>query len=91
MTWLEQRRPGDSAELLQDYPGKLVHIDCRHCDRTGRYGLAGLVRLYGPAAALPEVLATLSADCPRQQDWRTAGPCGAGFPGWCRGRRPSRR
>jgi hypothetical protein len=30
----------------------------------------------GPAAALPEVLTELSADCPRQQDWRIHDPCG---------------
>ena len=79
MAWLPQREPGPDVILLQDYPTKVVRIDCRHCDRTGRYGLAGLVRLYGPTAALPEVLAVLSADCPRRQDLHTDGPCGAGF------------
>jgi len=80
MPWLEQCQPGESGELLQDYPGKVVRIECRYCDRTERHGLAGLVRRYGPAAALPEVLAALAADCPRREDWRSTGPCGAGFP-----------
>jgi hypothetical protein len=80
MAWLQQRQPGGHAVLLQDHPGKLVHIACRYCDRTERYGLARLIRRYGPAAGLPDVLAALSADCPRRQDWRTHGPCGAGFP-----------
>jgi hypothetical protein len=80
MTWLEQRQPGGDAVLLEDYPGKLVRIECSHCDRTGRYGLALLVQRFGPAAGLPDVLAALSADCPRRQDGRINGPCGAGFP-----------
>jgi hypothetical protein len=79
MAWLTQHQPGDDAVLLQDYPAKLVRIDCQYCDRTGRYGLAGLERRFGPAAGLPDVLAALSADCPRQQDWRLHGPCGAGY------------
>jgi hypothetical protein len=79
-TWLEQRQPGEAGELLQNYPHKVVRIECRYCDRTERYGLAWLVRRFGPAAALPDVLAALSDDCPRRQNWRHTGPCGAGFP-----------
>jgi hypothetical protein len=79
-TWLEQRQPGEAGELLQNYPHKVVRIECRYCDRTERYGLAWLVRRFGPAAALPEVLAALFTDCPRREDWRIHGPCGAGFP-----------
>jgi hypothetical protein len=75
-TWLEQRQPGEAGELLQDYPHKVVRIECQYCDRTERYGLAWLVRRFGPAAALPEVLAALSDDCPR----RHTEPCGAAFP-----------
>jgi hypothetical protein len=80
MAWLKQCQPGGDAVLLGDYPDKVVRIDCGYCDRTGRYGLAGLVRRYGPAAGLPDVLKALSADCPRRQDWPIHGPCGACFP-----------
>ena len=80
MAWLPQRELDPDVILLRDYPNRVVRIDCRHCDRSGRYGLALLVRRYGPAAGLPEVLAALSADCPRRQDWRITGPCSAGFP-----------
>jgi hypothetical protein len=80
MAWLPQHQPGDDVVLLQDYPDKLVRLNCRYCDRTGRYGLAGLVRRFGPAAGLPDVLEALSADCPRREDCRLHGPCGAGFP-----------
>lgn len=68
------------AVLLRDFPGDLVHIDCVHCPRRGRYRLAGLIGRFGPAASVPEVLAALSADCERRRDWRITGPCGAGFP-----------
>jgi hypothetical protein len=76
---LPQRQPGDDVMLLQDYPARLVRIDCRYCNRTGRYGLARLVQRFGPAAGLPDVLAALSAGCPRRQDWRVTGSCGADF------------
>jgi hypothetical protein len=80
MAWLSQREPGPDLILLRDYPRKVVRIDCRYCDHSERCGLASLVRRYGPAAALTEVLAVLVAECPRQQDWHSTGPCGAGFP-----------
>ena len=80
MRWLEQRQPGGDAVLLQDYPNKLVCIECGYCDRTERYGLASLVQRYGPAAGLPDVLKALSADCPQLQDCRLHGPCGMNFP-----------
>jgi hypothetical protein len=57
MAWLPQHRPGDDVVLLENYPDRVVRLSCRYCDRTGRYGLAGLVRRFGPAAGLPDVLA----------------------------------
>jgi hypothetical protein len=81
VTWLPQRQSGPDVILLRDYPaGEVVRITCRYCPRAGRYRLARLIERFGPAAALPEVLAALSADYPRRQDWRINGPCGAGFP-----------
>jgi hypothetical protein len=90
MAWLEQRQPGECGELLRDYPDRVIRIDCRYCDRTGRYDLAWLVQCYGPAAALPEVLAALVTGCPRRENWRLHGPCGARFPDLMPSRRPSR-
>jgi hypothetical protein len=80
MAWLKQCQPGGDAVLLLDYPDRVVRIECRYCERTGRHGLARLVRRFGPEAGLPDVLKALSADCPRRQDRRFNGPCGAGFP-----------
>jgi hypothetical protein len=90
MTWPTQHPPGVAAVLLRDFPAEVVRIDCRYCERAGRYRLAALVQQFGPAAVLPEVLAALSADCPRRADWCITRPCGAGFPDlteplrWCR-------
>jgi len=80
MTWLNQREPGPNVILLEDYPGKVVYLGCQYCDRSERHGLAGLVRRFGPAAGLSDVLEALSADCSRWQDRQIAGPCGASFP-----------
>jgi len=80
MPQLEQREGCRDLVLLRDYPDRVVRLDCLHCDRTGRYDRAELMHRFGPAACLPEVLAALSADCPRRRAWRTRGPCGAGFP-----------
>ena len=49
---MEQREDCCDVVLLQDYPDKVVRLDCRYCDRTGRYGLAGLVQRFGAAAGL---------------------------------------
>ncbi len=85
MAWLEQREDGWDVVLLSDFQGRVVCIDCRRCDRTGRYGLAELVQRFGPAASFSDVLAAVSADCSRRQDRRTRGPCGAGFTGLAEG------
>jgi hypothetical protein len=79
MAWLEQRQPGDSAVLLQNYPVPVVRIDCRRCDRAGGYRRAILVERFGPAASLPDVLGALFADCPRRRVGQLGGLCGAGF------------
>ena len=80
MPQLEQREGGRDLVLLRDYPKRVVRLDCSRCDRTGRYDRAELMQRFGPAACLPDVLAALTADCPRRRAWRTHGPCGAGFP-----------
>jgi hypothetical protein len=58
----------------------VVRLDCRHCDRTGGYGLAGLMRRFGPAAGLPEVLVALSADCPAGRTAASTDPAALAFP-----------
>ena len=58
MPWLEQREGCRDVVLLQDFPGKVVRLDCHHCDQTGRYDRAELMHRFGPTACLPNVLAT---------------------------------
>ncbi len=43
-----------------------VLIGCDKCDRTGSYGLGGLIVRYGLDLRLPALLALVSADCPRR-------------------------
>jgi len=80
-TWLRQRRRGDGAVLLADWPGgPMVLVECTPCGRTGRYALARLVERYGPAAGMPDVLDAITADCPRHRRARFFDqPCRARF------------
>jgi hypothetical protein len=78
--WLQQMRPTDGALRVQDYPGEVIRIACRRCDRVGQYQRARLAERFGPTAELPEVLDHLAAGCPRRGIGRFSDPCGARFP-----------
>jgi len=65
---------------LRDYPSDRVKVLCRPCGREGAYSLAGLMRRHGGDMGLPEVLARITADCPKREDWRQTGPCQAHYP-----------
>jgi hypothetical protein len=78
-SWLVQHQPGSGFALLRDHPGEVVRILCDHCDRAGRYRREALIARFGPAAGLPDMLRTLSADCPRQGS--NSEPCGARYVG----------
>jgi len=80
MTWLPQRQPGSDVTLLRDYPADVVRIECTTCGWADQYRLVALMARFGPAAGLSDVLFVLSADCPRQQEWRFTGSCVASFP-----------
>ena len=81
-SWLPQRQPDAGAVVLRDFPaGLAVRVACTRCSRFGKYQLPALIRRYGPAAGLPEVLAELSRDCQRRIDGQQADLCGAYFPG----------
>jgi hypothetical protein len=43
-----------------------VGSTCAKCERVGSYGLAGLISAYGIDTRLPDLLAELSADCPKR-------------------------
>jgi hypothetical protein len=74
-------KPGEGASLLRDWPaGEVVRVACTRCDRAGRYRLAGMLDRFDPAAGGPDVLAALSADCPRRGINRYGDPCGVYYP-----------
>jgi hypothetical protein len=79
-TWLIQRRPDNGMPLLRDFPIELVRVTCHRCMLARQFQLTSLIDTYGPAAGLPDVLATLSADCLRHRAIQTSDLCAARFP-----------
>ncbi len=72
--------PRDGSLTPRDLIGKLdlVHVECRKCDRHGRYSVDQLVIRLGLDAKLTDWLSTLTKDCPRKKDY--SDPCGAQCP-----------
>jgi hypothetical protein len=64
---------------LADYLDAVVRLACRKCDRRWQYQRAVLIALYGESAALPDVLAQLTRDCPNRGAISNE-VCGAYFP-----------
>jgi len=60
--------PASGAHILSDFEGKFDALTfvCSKCDRRGRYNLATLIDRFGADATVPNVLAEISADCPRR-------------------------
>jgi hypothetical protein len=54
-----------------------LELACGICERRGRFVMARLLRDHGLALPMPELLALLTADCPRRADPSVAEPCGA--------------
>ena len=67
------------AITLAEFRAELIGLACRRCERRGQYRRSSLIARYGEKAALPDVLARLSDDCPMRS---TIGSnaCGAYFP-----------
>ena|SRR5690349_14949321 len=57
-----------------------LELTCGMCDRRGRFVMTRLLRDYGLAIPIPELLALLTADCPRRADASLPGTCEAKFP-----------
>ena len=70
---------GKDAITLTEYPGDQVLVVCQPCGREGRYSRARLMQQHSADIGLPDVLARITAECPKRQDWRQYGPCRAGF------------
>ena len=60
--------PRSGSILLGDWIGKANTIEfaCGRCDRRGRVSVVSLLDRYGPDIAMPDLLADISADCPRR-------------------------
>jgi hypothetical protein len=55
---------GSSTFLLSNYPGDVVRLACRKCDRAGQYRKAALIKRYGGHRKLPDLRVEI-AHCPK--------------------------
>lgn len=71
---------GDTPKLSQ-FPGEFVHVECRKCERSGRYRTAKLVAEHGPDFTFLQFRAVLQKTCDRSNDvQRLNEACGVNFP-----------
>jgi hypothetical protein len=61
--------------------GRAPTLACRHCERHGRYNICRLIERHGAEMGLPQLMTTLSADCPHQQPVSIYDRCGFHLPG----------
>jgi hypothetical protein len=84
---------GDTPKLGQ-FPGEFVHVECRKCERSGRYRTANLIAKHGPNFTFLELRATFQKTCDRSNDvQRLNEACGVSFPDlvpWLLGGKPKR-
>lgn len=61
--------PHGGAVTLRDIVGKIgvLSIECDRCAEAGRYLIANLIYDYGLDVALEEILASITAGCPRRR------------------------
>ena len=55
---------GNNVLTLSDYPGDVVRLACRKCDRAGQYRKAALMTRYGANMKLPDLRVEV-ARCPK--------------------------
>ncbi len=75
--------PKSGAVLLSEFPGDVVTIACRFCERRDVYKRANLIARYDNIG-LPELLSILAAGYPRNGNM--SHPCSPYFPDLARGR-----
>jgi hypothetical protein len=64
---------------LSEYPFDWFEFACDRCNRRGRLGKAGLVKLHGADCAVARLRELLIKDCPRYGNWHD--PCRAYYLG----------
>lgn len=75
--------PRDGAVILSDLRNRgfdRVTVECAKCGRQGSYRLDAALERWGDAK-LPDVLADLTADCPKGKGADAFDQCGAKFVG----------
>ena len=71
--------PRDGANLLSDVRVPVLTVVCEPCGRRERYDVERLTRQYGWDAKLPDLLARLTADCPKRGSVSVYDRCKAVF------------
>lgn len=84
---------GDTPKLGQ-FPGEFVRVECRKCQRSGRYRTAKLIAEHGPDFTFLDLRAIFEQTCHRSNDiQRLNEVCGVSFPDlvpWLLGANPDR-
>jgi hypothetical protein len=65
---------------LRDFGIERLVVACDRCNRRGVYKVAHLVDRHGADLRLPDLLATLAADCPARSAKSATVACGAVYP-----------
>ena len=60
--------PRDGALTFDDLHGRLtaLRVACEKCGRAGRYNVVGLIERRGHDGKVVDLLAEITADCPRR-------------------------
>ena len=74
--------PRDGAIIFGDLIGKLdmLHLACDKCGRKGRYAVARLIEQRGHDAKVVDLLAEITANCPKKQAGNMSDQCAARCP-----------
>ena len=74
--------PRDGAIIFGDLIGKLdvLHVACERCGRKGRYAVARLIEQRGREVKVLDLLAEITADCPKKQAGNMGDLCAARCP-----------
>ena len=67
------------SPTIRDFPADPIEIECKQCDRHGRYRKAALIEKYGSDIVLPDLLSLIAGDCEERTSLGNQG-CGAIYP-----------
>ena len=69
--------PRDGANILSDVRVPVLTVVCEPCGRRERYDVESLKRQYNGDMKMPDLLAALVADCPKQRSFSNYDRCKA--------------